>query len=217
MQQHWVTPDTKGKSNMNRRAFFVFCLLLLTSVPAVSQHLSPLETVRNGVEAGLLILNDPELKAPHRFDEKQQKLRIILEQLFDFEVFSRAVLASRWKDFTPSQQVIFVNVFTEFLSRYYIGKLLERYVDERVDYLDQTLKSPTRALVNAAVVWNGRQVPVDLPMIRREGAWKIYEIQVLGISAASFYRAQFKYLLSKERPAQVIERIRQRIQLLESR
>lgn len=202
---------------MVMRALLVFCLLLLTSVPALSQNLSPLETVRRGVENGLLILNDPGLKTPHRYDEKQQKLRTILEQLFDFEVFSRRVLASRWKDFTPSQQVIFVNVFTEFLSRYYIGHLLERYRDEKVLYLNQTLSSPARALVNVAVVWRGRQVPVDLPMINREGTWKIYEIQVLGISAVSFYRAQLKYLLGKEPPARVIDRIRQRIDHLESR
>jgi phospholipid transport system substrate-binding protein len=199
------------------RTLLAFCLLLLISAPALSQNLSPLETVRRGVESGLLILNDPELKVPHRYDEKQQELRIILEQLFDFEVFSRRVLASRWQDFTPSQQTVFVNVFTEFLSRYYIGKLLERYRDERVYYLDQTLSSPTRALVHVAVVWRGRQVPVDLPMIKREGTWKIYEIQVLGISAVSFYRAQFKYLLSKETPARVIDRIRQRIQKIDRR
>ena len=198
------------------RALIVFSILLITTTPALSQSHQPMEALQKGVDAGLRILNNPDYRDPGRYEEKQRRLRTILEQLFDFEEFSRRVLASRWKKFTPSQQAIFVNVFTDFLSKYYIGKLLERYKDERVLYLRQTLESPTRALVNVEVIWKGNSVPVDLPMIRRKGKWKIYEIQVLGISAVSFYRAQFKYLLSKETPAQVIERIKERIKKIDS-
>ena len=194
----------------------IFLGFLMTTTTALPEGLPPMETLQKGVEAGLRILNDPDYNESGRYEEKQRRLRIILEQLFDFEEFSRRVLASRWKKFTPSQQVVFVNVFTDFLSKYYIGKLLERYKDERVLYLGQTLESPTRALVNVKVIWKGKQVPVDLPMIKRRGIWKIYEIQVLGISAVSFYRAQFKYLLSRETPAQVIERIKERIKKIES-
>ena len=198
------------------RVLTVFCFLLLIATPALSESLQPMETLQKGVQKGLRILNDTEYEGPGRYDEKHKQLRIILEQLFDFEEFSRRVLASRWKKFSPSQQVTFVNVFTEFLGKYYIGKILEKYKDERVHYLNQTLESPSRALVNVEVIWRGKPVPVDLPMIKRKGIWKIYEIQVLGISAVSFYRAQFKYLLSKETPAQVIDRIKNRIQKIDS-
>lgn len=190
--------------------------MLFVSSPVLAESLQPMETVQQGVEAGLRILNDSGSEESDRDAEKQKKLRIILEQLFDFEEFSRRVLAARWKKFTPSQQVTFVDVFTDFLSKYYIGKILEKYKDEKVHYLKQTLESPTSALVNVEVVWGGQPVPVDLPMIKRKGIWKIYEIQVLGISAVSFYRAQFKYLLSKETPAQVIDRIKKRIQKIDT-
>jgi phospholipid transport system substrate-binding protein len=53
-------------------------------------------------------------------------------------------------------------------------------------------------------------------MINRNGMWKVYEIQVLGISAVSFYRAQFSSLLRRESPDQVIDRIRQRIRKIET-
>ena len=198
------------------RVAVFFCYLLIGTAPALSESLQPLDAVQKEVNAGLRILNAPEFRAPGRSEEKQKQLRIILERLFDFEEFSRRVLASRWSKFTPSQQVNFVNVFTEFLSKYYIGKLLERYKDERVSYLRQTLESPTRAMVHVEVIWRDNSVPVDLPMIKRSGTWKIYEIQILGISAISFYRAQFKYLLSKETPAQVIERIEKRIRKIDS-
>jgi phospholipid transport system substrate-binding protein len=126
------------------------------------------------------------------------------------------VLASNWNKFTPSQKETFVEVFTEFLGKYYMGKLQEKYRDERLIYEGQEFKSPTRALVHIKVVWKGKKVPVDLLMIKRREQWRVYDIQFLGISAVRNYRAQFKSLLSKETPDQVIERMRERIQKIES-
>ena len=106
--------------------------------------------------------------------------------------------------------------FTEFLGKFYMGKVQEKYRDERLNYVGQEMKSATQALVNIEVVWRGQEIPVDLWMIKREGMWKIYDIQVLGISAVRNYRAQFKSLLSKETPAQVIQRIKDKIREIDS-
>jgi phospholipid transport system substrate-binding protein len=126
------------------------------------------------------------------------------------------VLAANWNKFTPSQKQTFVRVFREFLGKFYMGQLQEKYKDERLIFESQEFKSPTRALVHIKVVWKGQKVPVDLLMVKRHGLWKVYDIQFLGISAVRNYRAQFKSLLSKETPDQVIERMRERIQKIES-
>ena len=192
------------------------CLLVLAAIPALADGDQPIEALRKGVEEGLRILNNPEFSDADRKEAQQHELRIILEQLFDFREFSRRVLASNWKDFTPSQKDEFVRVFTEFLGKFYMGKVQEKYRDERLNYVGQEMKSATQALVNIEVVWRGQEIPVDLWMIKREGMWKIYDIQVLGISAVRNYRAQFKSLLSKETPAQVIQRIKDKIREIDS-
>ena len=198
------------------RNLLVGCLLVLTAIPALADGDQPIEALRKGVEEGLRILNNPEFRDADRKEAQQHKLRIILEQLFDFREFSRRVLASNWKNFTPSQRDEFVRVFTEFLGKFYMGKVQEKYRDERLNYVGQEMKSATQALVNIEVVWRGQEIPVDLWMIKREGMWKIYDIQVLGISAVRNYRAQFKSLLSKETPAQVIQRIKDKIREIDS-
>jgi phospholipid transport system substrate-binding protein len=71
------------------------------------------------------------------------------------------------------------------------------------------------SLVRIEVVWKAQEIPVDLRMIKRKGQWKVYDIQVLGISAVRNYRAQFRSLLSKETPAQVIERMKMKTEQLE--
>lgn len=193
------------------RNILIFCLLLITGIPAMADGDRPIEALQKGVEKGLRILNDPGFNEADRKEAQQQKLRIILEQLFDFREFSRRVLAANWKKFTPSQREEFVRVFTEFLGKFYMGKLQEKYKDETLTYVGQELKTPTRALVNVQVVWKGQKIPVDLRMIKRKGLWKVYDIQVIGISAVRNYRAQFKSLLSKETPAQVIELMKEKI------
>jgi phospholipid transport system substrate-binding protein len=54
-------------------------------------------------------------------------------------------------------------------------------------------------------------------MLKRNSTWKVYDIIVLGISGVKNYRAQFKALFRNDTPAQVIGRIRDRIEQEEKR
>ena len=198
------------------RILFLLCLVVLTVSPVSAYGDEPIEALQKGVQEGLRILQGPRFNDKQFKEAQQQKLRLILEQLFDFHEFSRRVLASNWKTFTPSQRETFVRVFTEFLGKFYMGKLQEKYKNEKLIYVSQKLKSTRRASVNINVVWKGQKIPIDLLMIKRQGLWKVYDIQFLGISAVRNYRAQFKSLLSKETPAEVIERMKARIRKIES-
>ena len=203
--------------NRYMRNMLILCLLVFTAIPALADGERPIEALQRGVEKGLRIVNDPGFNDADRKKAQQQKLRIILEQLFDFHEFSRRVLASNWKKFTPAQRKEFVRVFSEFLGKFYMGKLQEKYRDETLIYVGQELKTPILALVNVQVVWKGQKIPVDLRMIKRKGLWKVYDIQVIGISAVRNYRAQFKSLLSKKTPAGVIELMKQKIEQIEEK
>ena len=198
--------------DMSMRTLLIICSLLLAASPSATYGDEPIEALQRGVREGLQILQGPKFSDQQLKEAQQQKLRLILEQLFDFHEFSRRVLASNWKKFTPAQRKIFVEVFTEFLGKFYMGKLQEKYKDERLIYESQEFKSPKRALVHIKVVWKGQKVPVDLLMVKRHGLWKVYDIQFLGISAVRNYRAQFKSLLSKQTPDRVIELMKQKIE-----
>ena len=199
------------------RSLIFVCFFILMTIPALADGERPIQALQKGVEEGLQILQDPKFRDAKLKNAQQQKLGIILKQLFDFHEFSRRVLASHWKDFTIAQRKEFVAVFEEFLSKFYMGKLQEKYKDETLIYVSEEFMTPTRALVNIQVVWKGQKVPVDLRMIKRKGLWKVYDIQVLGISAVRNYRAQFQSILSKETPGQVIERLKQKIKRIEQK
>ena len=199
------------------RNILISCFLILMAIPALADGDQPIEALQRGLEAGFRVLKDPEYSGADRKEAQQHQLRVILDQVFDFRVFSKKVLASNWKNFTPLQRKEFVRVFAEFLGKFYMGKLQEKYKDEKLIYVAQEMKSVTRARVSIKVVWKGQKIPVDLRMIKRRGLWKVYDIEALGISAVRNYRAQFQSLLSKETPAQIIERLKQKIEHIEQK
>lgn len=199
-----------------RKAFYVY-LLILCGIPSLSYAEQPLEALRRGIDETIKILVDQQYAEPTRKKLQQQKLWEVTRQIFDFEEFSRRVLASYWKNFTPRQCKEFVAVFGEFLGKFYLRKLQEKYSDESVIYLRQEMIDESKARVEIKVLWRDLEVPVEIRMKKRRGSWKAYDLHVLGVSAVKNYRAQFKMLLSNESPQQVIDKLKLKIAQLDGK
>jgi phospholipid transport system substrate-binding protein len=61
------------------------------------------------------------------------------------------------------------------------------------------------------ILRRGLKVPIKVKMIKADTSWKVYDLVFLGISGVSNYRAQFRALLNKQSPAQVIAGIREKM------
>jgi phospholipid transport system substrate-binding protein len=182
----------------------------------VSYAGEPLEDLRRGIDEGIRILEDPRYEDASLKKLQQQKLWEVTLQIFDFREFSRRVLASHWRKFTPEQRNEFSQTFAEFLGKFYLGRAQDRYNGEKIFYLNQKLISESRALVDIKVLWKNVEVPVELRMNKKQGTWKVYDLSALGINAVSNYRAQFSWILRNKTPDQVIAAIKEKIRRLES-
>lgn len=198
-----------------------FLLLLITVIiagaPSSSFGQQPMAVLQQGIDKAIQILDDPGFQDADRKNDQQQQLWEIMLELFDFRQFSRKVLGSYWRKFSPQQRDEFVKVFGEFLGKFYLGRLQDRYNKERVIYLRQYLMGDSRALVEVQVLWRNLKVPVKLRMSNRSGKWKVYDLSVMGIEAASNYRAQFKSILSRESPQKIIARLKEKITELDEK
>ena len=194
-----------------------FFLLIIFIAPSISIAQQPLEAIQQGIERAISVLEDPQFEDVSQKQAQQNKLREIMLQFFDFKEFSKRVLGSYWNNFSPLQRDEFVGVFSEFLAKFYLGRLQERYNKERVVYLGQQMISESNARVEIEVLWRNLKVPVQLRMTHRSGQWKVYDLSLLGINAVSNYRAQFKWLLSKESPQQIIGRIKEKIAKIDAK
>ena len=190
---------------------FVLCLLLSFAIPSVAHSEEPIDVLKKTVDLGIALLKDPQYRQASKKAEQRELLCDTAGRVFDFREFSRRVLASRWQNFSPEQRKEFVGVFGEFLCKYYITRLQERYKDEKVIYLSQHQVGERMARVKVNVLWKGVEVPVEVRMLRHNSTWKVYDIIVLGISGVKNYRAQFQALFRDDTASQVIRRIRERI------
>jgi phospholipid transport system substrate-binding protein len=190
---------------------FLICVLVVLSTPSVSHSEQPIDVLQKSINTGITILKDPQYQDTTEKDRQQEILCETAWEAFDFKEFSQRVLGSNWRNFSSSQRRQFINVFSEFLCKYYITRLQERYTDEEVNYLSQHPLAKSQALVKVNVLWKGVEVPVEVRMLKRNDTWKVYDIIVLGVSGVRNYRAQFQAILLEQSPTQVIGLIESRI------
>ena len=195
---------------MKHHALYSAILMtLIAMAPALAvPGNQPLDVLRDKVEQGLAVLNDPRYRTPKALALQEERLWQLSQTLFDFTTMSRLVLTTHWKTFTARQRDDFVREFAAFLRRTYLPMLLEQYNGERIEYLRQVQLSSSRARVDVLVLWRDRKVPITVRMIYRQGDWRVYDVTSLGISAVRNYRAQFRWLLRQSPPDRVIEQLR---------
>jgi len=195
--------------------FRVFILgLIIFTAPSFLYGQEPLEALQQGIDKAISVLEDPQFEDDSRKPEQLLILSEIMLQVFDFNEFSRKVLASHWYKFSAAQRNEFVTVFSQFLAKFYVGKLQKRYGGQKVIFLGQQMISSSRARVEIEVSWKNLKIPLSLRMTNRSGKWKVYDLSALGINAVSNYRAQFKSILNKESPRQIIGRLKDKIAAL---
>lgn len=195
------------------RALLSAALLLaavLVMAPAANAN-APDDAVRQIIEDGRRILKDPYYRPAERKTLQQERLRALLYRDFDFDEFSRRVLADKWALFSPAQREEFVQVFSRFLADFYLSRLQRSYTDEAVTVSDQAIIASGKARVRANVIWGNRKFPIEIRLHDRGGNWKMYDLSALGISAVQLYRAQFQEILRTQSPAEVIDLIRGRL------
>jgi phospholipid transport system substrate-binding protein len=121
-------------------------------------------------------------------------------------------LAQDWKNFTPEQRKEFTEVFTDLLKNTYIDKIQSEFQNETIQFLTEEKVSDDKALVKTKVIRNGKiEIPMDYSMRHRDGAWKVYDVAIEGVSMVKNYRTQFKDILAKESPAQLITRLKDKV------
>ncbi len=193
---------------------WVLCLglaLALAIAPAgASAAASPRETVETQVNRVLRTLGDPAFRNEGR-EAKIAKIRSIVNEIFDYTELSRRTLGREWSKFSPAQQEEFVRLFGDLLEKTYADRLLS-YSNEKVVFERETLLREGQAEVTSNILTgDGKKIPLDYRLIRSpEGLWRVYDVIVEGISLVKNYRDQFRDILAKNPPEEVLKILRER-------
>jgi phospholipid transport system substrate-binding protein len=93
-----------------------------------------------------------------------------------------------------------------------VDRIQGGYSDETIEFGDQILHdSRPLAVVKTFIVSARNRIPVDYSLIQKGDTWRVYDVKVEGVSLVKNYRSQFKEILSKESPDELIERLKQKV------
>lgn len=198
--------------NPKRLAGALTLVVLLLVVPGAAVSMEPLAVIKAPIDTVIAILNDPQYKEAGTRPAQRDEIWKNVKAMFDFNEISRRAVARNWQDFTDAEKADFTEVFSQFLGNTYIDKIQGEYHNEKIVYLGQDFYSGVYAEVKTHIVRETLEIPVNYRMKQDgDGNWKVYDVIVEGVSLVKNYRTQFASLLRKEKPAQLIERLDEKL------
>ncbi len=188
----------------------VACILLV--LPVLAFSMEPMAAIKGPIDTAIKILNDPKYKDSNTRSAQRDEIWKVVKPMFDFNEVSRRAVARNWSDFADTEKASFTDVFSEFLGNTYIDKIQGEYHNEQIVYLEQNLYKDTYAEVKTQIVRESTKIAVDYRLFKNDdGQWRVYDIIVEGISLVKNYRTQFANILQKEKPAQLIQRLNEKL------
>src|SRR5689334_5459254 len=76
----------------------------------------PLEVVKSGAEKVIQILRDHKYLPKEKKKERVERLKEVIDPLFDYDEMAKRALGTHWRRRTPAEQEEFVKLFREFLE-----------------------------------------------------------------------------------------------------
>ena len=185
---------------MNRQtlARFLLALLALVTVPAAHAAEDALQVVQGTTKEVMdRVKNDKDaLRA-----EPAKMYSLVSEMIFphfDFEVMSKFVVGNSWGTTDASKQQAFISQFRRLLVRTYATALLE-YSDQTIEYpASEPTKNEKTAIVRQNVNQSvGKVLPVLYRLHDKSGTWKVYDVEVDGISLVKTFKSAFAQTLAE--------------------
>ena len=172
--------------------FALFSSLLL-ALPAAAQEMSPdalIKTVTNEVLD--IVRKDKDIQSGNT----KKAIELIEGKVlphFNFTRMTQLALARDWRQASASQQKVLTDEFRMLMVRTY-SKALTEYKNQSIDFKPYTGKAgETDVRVRTEIKQSGagKNIELDYYLEKTPGGWKVYDIEVGGISLVTNYRESF--------------------------
>jgi len=165
----------------------------------------PNELVRTKWNAAISVLRakDMDQKA------KEKKISKIVTPIFDFPLMAKLALGrSHWPKFTDQQREKFTRLFIERLKTSYREKLT-LYTDEKVSFKPAVRNKNNKSTIciPAELTSKDKTIVIAHRLRKVDKRWKIYDVEIQGVSILLTYRSQFDDILRKGTVEDLLSRL----------
>jgi len=187
----WKITIFRGMT-MRRILYAVLVLLLMSQVCWSDDKSAAKELVMAKVDAALSVLQRKDLVQ----QEKNKQVVKIVEPIFDYNLMAKLTLGRKyWPGLSKKNREKFTDLFVARLKTSYIDKL-SLYTDEKVVY-DAPVQEGIKIQIPTSVISKNNRISMMYKLYKSSNGWKIYDIEIEGVSLISTYRSQFYDILSK--------------------
>ena len=194
---------------MNILLYSTIYVIALLAVPILSADEHERLRLRGTIESTLDVLyGDSDIS----FDEKQVKIRAILEDNYDLDVMIRRAIGRNWRLMSESEQVRVLELVRQLVLKAYI-KALDGKDRPLVSLGEEILISEKRMEIESTVLLGEQTFYILYRLGRLRSGWQIYDIVAEGsISVVSNYRQQFDDHFRQGSGAELITRLEDLLQ-----
>ena len=174
-----------------KNLIYAVLFTLIFSQSAVADSKKEAEKVLKGkLESVIIVLEKKDI------DQHVKKKEIVelVTPIFNFSLMSKLTLGKKhWPGFTKEQKERFTVLFTKRLKNSYLDKMM-LYTDEKIEY-KESVQIGKKVQIPTILTSKDNKISMLYKLYKSKQGWKIYDIEIQGVSLISTYRSQFDEIL----------------------
>jgi phospholipid transport system substrate-binding protein len=172
--------------------YTIVSLLFLSQAATADNKSAAEEFIKNNLDAVFRVLQKKDLSQQARKSEVAE----IVTPMFDFKRMAKLSLGRKhWPGLSQEHRERFTELFVERLRQSYLNKLTA-YTDEKIIY-ESSVVVKKKVHVPTLLISKGKKISMLYKLYPASNTWKIYDIEIQGVSIIRSYRAQFNEILQK--------------------
>ena len=129
---------------------------------------------------------------------------------FDFNRITQIAMGRNWAKASAAEQKEIVTQFTHLLLRTYSNAINNLRDMDVVVKGSRSNGSDSDVTVRTQMVGRNQPTAIDYYLSNASGGWKVYDVQVEGVSLVSAYRDEFTSIVSNNGVAGVIDALKKK-------
>jgi phospholipid transport system substrate-binding protein len=168
----------------------VIPLLLFTQSAAADDKSEIDNLLKTNLDAVFTVLQKKDLDQ----EAKNKEIVDIVTPLFDFELMARLSLGKKhWSGMSQDRKERFTELFIKRLKASYLSNFT-LYTDEKVLY-EPSVQVKNKIHTTTYLVSKDKKISILYKFYNAQKNWKIYDLEIQGVSIIRSYRSQFSSIL----------------------
>jgi phospholipid transport system substrate-binding protein len=176
---------------MKSLLYAVLSLLILSQTVMADDKSAAEEALKSKLEAVLLVLQKEEVE----HEAKKKEIIEIVSPIFDFSLMAKLTLGRKfWPGLVKEKKERFTELFVKRLKESYLEKLT-RYTNARIVY-NAPIQVKRKIYIPTELISKDNKISMLYKLYKSKHNWKIYDIEIEGVSIVINYRSQVNQVLS---------------------